>query len=130
MALTFITREFFPVNSQGFKNTFVSVFFNDVDNTLDFVNDLTGDTIASIGGIALTTNLIATVVASADQNYFAAAQAQGFGIGKLICVQDYRGSKDAATFQKISTSNGTFADWIVLATENVASTGAIGSNPI
>ena len=89
MARTFITREFFPVNSQGFNNTFVSVFYDDVANT---------------------------VIA--------------FGLGKIICVQDYDGSGDAGTFQKVSTSNGTFADWIVIATENKASTGAIGSSPI
>ena len=130
MARTFITREFFPVNSAGFNNTFVSVFYDDVANTLVFINDKTGATVATIGGVALTTNLVAQVVAAAAQAYFATAPVVAFGIGKIICVQNYYASGDAGTFQKISTSNGTFADWIVLATENVASTGAIGSNPI
>ena len=130
MARTFITREFFPVNTTGFNNTFVSVFYDDVANTLVFINDKTGATVATIGGVALTTNLVAQVVAAAAQAYFATAPVVAFGIGKIICVQDYDTSGDAATFQKISTSNGNFNDWIVIATDNVASSGAIGSSPI
>lgn len=130
MARTFITREFFPVNSQGFNNTFVSVFYDDVANTLVFINDKTGATVATIGGVALTTNLVATVVAAADQAYFATAPVIAFGLGKIICVQNYNATGDAGTFQKVSTSNGTFADWKVIATEDKTATGAIGSSPI
>lgn len=130
MARTFITREFFPVNTTGFNNTFVSVFYDDVANTLVFINDKTGATVATIGGVALTTNLVAQVVATAAQAYFATAPAVAFGIGKIICVQNYNASGDAGTFQKVSTSNGTFADWKVIATEDKTATGAIGSSPI
>lgn len=130
MARTFITREYFPVNSNGFNNTFVSVFYDDVANTLIFINDKTGATVTSIGGVALTTNLVAQVVANAAQAYFATAPVIAYGIGKIICVQDYDGTGDAGTFQKISTANGDEQDWIVIASDNLTSTGATGSSPI
>ena len=129
MARTFITREFFPVNSTGFNNTFVSVFYDDVANTLVFINDKTGATVATIGGVALTTNLVAEVVAAAAQAYFATAPAVAFGIGKIICVKNYNASGDAGTFQRISTTTNDYKDWIVIATEDKTATGAIGSTP-
>lgn len=130
MARVFITREFFPVNTEGFKNTFISVFFDDTTNTLDFVNDKTGALVTSIGGVALTTNLIAEVQPTAQKSDFSGKQYIGYPIGKIICIQNYNDSDDAMTVQKTSLANNDHTDWIIIATENKKTTGSIGGNPL
>lgn len=83
-----------------------------------------------IGGEALDSGAgITTVVAAANQASFAAPPLSTAPLGKTVAIQNYNGTADAATFQRIAVATGDFNDWIVTATENKASTGAIGGKP-
>ena len=51
-------------------------------------------------------------------------------LGTTLCVVDYDATGFGCTLVKNSTANGDFQDWIITATDDVASTGGIGTNPI
>jgi hypothetical protein len=52
------------------------------------------------------------------------------GVGTLVAVVDYDATGDGCTLVKTTLANGDHTDWIVLATDLVASSGGIGTNPI
>jgi hypothetical protein len=54
----------------------------------------------------------------------------GLGVGTLVAVVDYDGTGDGCTLVKTTLANEDHTDWIVLATDLVASSGGIGTNPI
>lgn len=51
-------------------------------------------------------------------------------LGTTICVVDYDTSTFGCTIVKNSNLGGDYTDWIVIATDSIASTGGIGKNPI
>jgi hypothetical protein len=59
----------------------------------------------------------------------AAAPYTNYPVGIVVYVVDYATSGKGCSIQKISDSNGTFADWIVTATESTADTGGFGQVP-
>lgn len=70
------------------------------------------------------------VVAATNQAGFAGAPFLRAAVGQTVAVQNYNASGDAGTFQRVASAANTFADWIVIATEDKTATGAIGSAPI
>jgi hypothetical protein len=52
------------------------------------------------------------------------------GVGTLVAVVNYDATGDGCTLVKTTLANGDHTDWIVLATDLVASSGGIGTNPI
>jgi hypothetical protein len=74
-------------------------------------------------------NLPNSVGALAQVN-LALAQYVDAVLGTTLCVVDYDGSGFGCTLVKNSTSSGDFNDWIITATDDVTSTGGIGTNPI
>jgi len=83
-----------------------------------------------VSALAGTSGSVPTVVASLAQAGLATATYTALPVGSTLAVTDYATSGDGCTLVKTSTSAGTFADWIVVSTTNVASTGGIGVNPI
>jgi len=60
----------------------------------------------------------------------ATATYKGLAVGTLVAVSDYATTGDGCTIVKTTLANGTFLDWVVIATEKKASTGGTGVNPI
>lgn len=73
---------------------------------------------------------VPTVAAALAQATLATAPYVALPVGSSVAVVDYDATGDGCTLVKTTLANGTFADWIVLATDLVASSGGIGTNPI
>ncbi len=73
---------------------------------------------------------VPTVVAALNQAGLSGAAYDALPIGSSLAVVDYAATGDGCTLVKTTLANNTFADWIIVATDLVASTGGIGTNPI
>jgi hypothetical protein len=73
---------------------------------------------------------VPTVVAALNQAGLSGVIYDALPVGSSLAVVDYNATGDGCTLVKTTVANNTFADWIVVATELVASTGGIGTNPI
>jgi hypothetical protein len=104
-------------------NTPYYVQIVETDGSIEIVNSLTGE-------CSFIINTNTSVVATLAQVDLALDAYTDLFIGTKLSIVDYDGTGDGCTIQKTSTSNGDFADWIVIATDNTVSTGAIGVNPI
>jgi hypothetical protein len=104
-------------------NTPYFVQIVETDGSIEIVNSLTGE-------CSFIVNTNTSVVAALAQIDLALDAYTDLFIGTKVSVVDYDGSGDGCTIQKIDTTNGDFQDWIVIATDNTVSTGAIGVNPI
>jgi hypothetical protein len=85
----------------------------------------------SANGWSASTSLsnLPNSVGALSQATLALAQYVDAVLGTTLCVIDYNATGDGCAIVKNSTTNGDYQDWIVLATENAASTGHIGDNP-
>jgi len=70
------------------------------------------------------------IVNAIDQAYFADSKGVNLGTFTIMIVFDYNASGNGCTLIKKSTNNANFEDWIIMATDSVVDTGAIGDNPI
>jgi hypothetical protein len=78
---------------------------------------------------SVTTQGLPTIFPAVAKADFALAGFIDLPLGTVILVTNYAGTGDGASFIKMTTTNGTFADWVVTATENAVSTGHIGQVP-
>lgn len=83
--------------------------------------------VCSLLGGSAGVPVIAPTLAQAG---LATATYTGLAIGTLITVVNYNATGDGCTLVKTTLANGNYTDWVVLATENKASTGGTGANPI
>ena len=89
--------------------------------------------INSVDGVATEWAIeqpVSVSVAAANQASFATPTYVNYPIGFVVYILDYNATGEGCSVQKTSTAAGTFADWIVTATELTASTGGFGVNPI
>jgi len=115
-------QETFPVtDGLNFNSTIVNMFYNNVTNTIQLI-DSANAVIANVGSTYLVDALV-------NQVDFASATYVDYGIGTIVLTPDYAGSGDGGAFVKTDTTNGDFNDWLVLSTENAASTGDTGTTP-
>jgi hypothetical protein len=124
MALFWIAKEAYPVDTQFFNNRFINVYHNTTFNSIDFSDAETGETVGTIGGPP------ALPIGVVSQANLAAVPYIDYSIGKIVLVTDYNGSGDGCALIKYRTQFNNFNDWAVLSTENPASTGGTGTNPI
>ncbi len=96
------------------------------DSCVVTVEDENNWVCALAGGIA-GVPVIAPTLAQAG---LATPAYTSLAVGTLVAVVDYDGTGDGCTLVKTTLANDTFLDWVVLATENTASTGGTGTNPI
>jgi hypothetical protein len=85
-----------------------------------------------IQGVAIDWSIeqaLSTSVPALAQAGLAAAPYTNYPVGIVVYVLDYATSGKGCAIQKTSDSNGTFADWTVIATEDTADTGGFGQNP-
>lgn len=73
---------------------------------------------------------VPTVVATLNQAGLSGAIYDALPIGSSLAVVDYSATGDGCTLVKTTLANNTFLDWVVVATDLVASSGGIGTNPI
>lgn len=131
------------------------IVVNRLDNSLNavkvVVDPLSSDLIGSVGEVGLraqfdsvelqpssefgwsaniTASNLPSSVGGLDQSTLALAQYVDLPVGSILAVTDYATSGDGATLVKISSTSGDYQDYIILATENPASTGHIGQSPI
>lgn len=76
------------------------------------------------------TSSLPALVGGLAQVTLALAQYVDLAVGTTLIVQNYDATTDACTIVKLSLANGDYQDWVVLATDNALSSGAIGQNPI
>lgn len=76
------------------------------------------------------TSSLPAIVGGLDQVTLALAQYVDLAVGATLLVQDYNTSGDACTIVKLTLTYGTYKDWVVMATDNVLSSGAIGQAPL
>lgn len=124
MALFWIAREAYPVDTLFFNKRFINVYHNTVFNSIQFSDAKTGDTVDIIGGPPALPFGVVSQVNLAVVPYI------DYSIGKIVLVTDYNASGDGCALIKYSTQFNNFNDWAVLSTENPASTGGTGTNPI
>lgn len=82
------------------------------------------------GEVAYRLDLVSKAVAGLDQATLALPQYVALPVGTTLSVVDYNTTGEGCTIQKVSTANGDYQDWMVIATTAKASTGTIGVNPI
>ena len=70
------------------------------------------------------------IVGALTQVTLALAQYVDLAVGTTLIVQNYDATTDACTIVKLSLANGDYQDWVVMATDNALSSGAIGQQPI
>lgn len=73
---------------------------------------------------------VPTVVTSLSQVTLSTAPYVDLAIGSSVVVVNYNATVNGCTLVKISLAGSNANDWIVVATDLVASTGGIGTNPI
>jgi hypothetical protein len=76
------------------------------------------------------TSSLPALVGGLAQVTLALAQYVDLAVGTTLLVQDYDTSGDACTIVKLSLQSGNYQDWIIMATDNALSSGAIGQSPI
>lgn len=116
--------ESFAPSDDNFNTNFVKLFYDTVANAFLLRNTLTGALVASIGQFQLP-----VVVAALAQADLATETYTDYGVGKVIMVTAYAGTATGCTIVKTSTSGGDYTDWRILASDDVADTGAISENP-
>ena len=79
------------------------------------------------GGGSLT---VPATVAGLNQANLALAQYVDAAVGTMLMVVDYNATGTGCTIVKTTVANGDYQDWFILATDGLADTGAIGTNPI
>jgi hypothetical protein len=145
-----------PIIGSTYAGRFTSVIVvNRLDNSLNaikvIVDPLSSDLIGSVSEVGLraqfdsvelqpssefgwsaniTASNLPSSVGGLNQATLSLAQYVDLPIGSILAVIDYATSGDGATIVKISSTNGDYQDYIILATENPASTGHIGQSPI
>ena len=116
-----------PVNGRNvagdINNTPYFTQISTVDNSIQVVEQLTGLVLTVI-------KTISTKVLAAVQADFATAPYVAMSIGTTLSIVDYKASGFGFTVQKTSIAAGTFADWMILSTDDKASTGGTGTSPI
>jgi hypothetical protein len=88
--------------------------------------------IKQIDGVAIEWQIeepVSISVAALNQAGLATPTYVNYPIGFVVYVLDYNATGKGCSIQKTSVAAGTFADWIVTATEATASTGGFGANP-
>ena len=98
------------------------VQINTANASIEVVDSRTGLLLGSIKTVTSPT-------ATANQASFATAPYIAYPIGTTLSVVNYNATTFGCTVQKVSNATGTFADWIIVATEAKDSTGGIGTNP-
>jgi hypothetical protein len=89
------------------------------------------EVVESLTGLVLTTiNTTPAVVAALNQTTLSGAIYDDKSIGATVVVVDWNATGTGCVLQKIDNTNDDYQDWIVVATDGVADTGAIGVNPI
>jgi hypothetical protein len=58
------------------------------------------------------------------------AQYVDAAVGTIYMVVDYNATGTGCTLVKTTLANGDYQDWFILASDGIADTGAIGTNPI
>lgn len=121
--------------SVGALNGRTGAAIGDVDNKPYYVQ-----IVESEGAIEIVDSLtkqvvykmetIAKAVAALTQANLALVQYTALSVGTTLAVEDYDGTGEGCTIQKVSTTNGDYQDWMVIATTAKASTGTIGVSPI
>jgi hypothetical protein len=116
-----------PAPVTNFINGVALVSLTNVgDSTICFIEDET-NWLSTASGSSVG---IPTVVAALAQAALATATYTSLPVGSSLAVVDYDATGDGCTLVKTTLANNTFADWIIVATDLVASTGGIGKNPI
>lgn len=98
------------------------VQLNTANASIEIVDSLTGTLLGSVRTVS--TKVLA--LAKAD---LATAPYTALPIGTTLSVVDYAGTGTGCTMQKTTDANGTFADWMIIASDAKADTGGIGTNP-
>ena len=111
----------------------------------DLIDDLGGLTTVAVDGVTITGDgtigdplevifpapTPAIVKAAFIQADFASdVDASAAAIGATLIVTDYTASGFGGSFTRVTDVNGTYLDWVVLASEDTASTGLFGTNPL
>lgn len=116
-----------PLPVSNFINGVAQVTLeNTGDSCVVTVEDENNWVCALAGGIA-GVPVIAPTLAQAG---LATATYTDLAVGTLVAVEDYDTTGDGCTLVKTTLANGNYKDWVVLATENKASTGGTGGNLI
>jgi hypothetical protein len=83
-----------------------------------------------VSALAGTSGAVPTIVPALDQAGLSGATYDALPIGSTLAVVDYNATGDGCTLVKTTTANNDSTDWVIVATDLVASTGGIGTNPI
>lgn len=145
-----------PIIGSTYAGRYNSVIVvNRLDNSLNaikvIVDPLSSDLIGSVTEVGLkaqydsvelqpssefgwsaniTASNLPSAVGGLDQATLSLTQYVDLPVGSILCVVDYNTTGDGVTLVKISSTNGDYQDYIILATENPASTGHIGQSSI
>jgi hypothetical protein len=76
-----------------------------------------------------TSTGIPSSVATLAKSALATATYTAKPVGTVLAVVNYATSGDGMTIVKTTLANNTFADWMIIATENPATTNHIGQTP-
>lgn len=107
----------------------------DLDNTPYYVQivETNGsiEIVESLTGLVLNTiNTTPDVVAALNRTTLSALAYDDKSIGATVVVINWNATGTGCVLQKIDDTNNTFADWIVVATDDIVDTGAIGVTPL
>lgn len=83
-----------------------------------------------VSAFAGTSGAVPTIVPALNQAGLSGATYDVLPIGSTLAVVDYNATGDGCTLVKTTTANNDSTDWVIVATDLVASTGGIGTNPI
>jgi hypothetical protein len=124
------------VNIIGFTQSTPTVVANKVNGVASVTLTTLGDsTVVSVEDAnnwisTATTNVsIPVSVATLTKAALATATYTAKPVGTTLAVVDYATSGDGFTIVKTTLANNTFADWLIIATENATSTNHIGQTP-
>lgn len=110
----------------------------------DLIDDLGGLTTVAVDGVTITGDgtvgnplevqfpapTVPIVKASFAQGDFAAQpEVVALPLGGIVIVTDYNASGNGGSFVRVDDTNDSYLDFVVLASENTASTGLFGANP-
>lgn len=103
--------------------------YNEGDSCILTINQADGVATSWAVNAVTETPFIGGSIAAISQATFALAQYVALPIGWTGYVLDYDGSGFGCAVTKTSVANGDYQDWLVVATEDTASTGGFGQNP-